>query len=79
MLGSLKLKQHGEKVFNAIDTIIRDYLTDVIALETFLIKLGRVHYHWGVREEHFPVPQTVSNFFIAFRVNMFLRHFIDNR
>ena len=48
------LKQHGEKLFNAIDLAINS-LDDLGTLVPILIQLGYSHYNFGVRDEHFVV------------------------
>lgn len=55
MLASNLLKAHGEKVFKTIHRVITEFLNDINGLEAFLINLGRVHFHYGVKEEHFTV------------------------
>ncbi|CAF1136464.1 unnamed protein product [Brachionus calyciflorus] len=48
------LRNHGEKLFTAIEAIIYT-LDDMYTCVQILIGIGRSHYNKGVREEHFKV------------------------
>jgi hemoglobin-like flavoprotein len=48
------VKNHGEKVFNVIGTVI-DSVDDLAKVSPDLNKMGYDHYKFGTRVEHFQV------------------------
>ena len=54
MISSHELKNHGERVFNAINLVVSK-LRSPNEVNSILVQLGFNHYFYGAREEHIPV------------------------
>jgi hemoglobin-like flavoprotein len=73
------VKNHGEKVFNTIGTVI-DSIDDLGKVAPDLNKMGYDHYKYGTRPEHFQVNSSFILVCLFIRLfSIYLQNKIDYR